>query len=182
MLTSPLSREQEAVIVARCQRGDRAAFARIVEEFSDLLFGSAVLMTRDRPLAQDMVQETLISAWKSFGTFDADRPLKPWLMRILVNHVRMYKRRKRPKTSAASLSIEATELSTEMELVESRDTLRRALANLTEDQREVIVLRYFADFTIPEIAEATRRRQGTVRSRLQRAIERMREVVAKEEE
>lgn len=139
-------------------------------------------MTRDRPLAQDVVQETLISAWKSFGTFDSDRPLKPWLMRILVNHIRMYKRRKRPETSAWSQSIDAAASSTDMDLVESRDTLRRALASLTEDQREVVVLRYFTGFTVPEIAQATRRRQGTVRSRLQRAIERMRGVVAKEEE
>lgn len=184
ILSQQLGRDALGQAVARCQAGDREAFNWIVDEYGGLLFGSAVLMTRDRLLAEDLVQETLLSAWKGISSFKRDRPFKPWIMRILVNHVRMHLRNRREYTGDRILSqkreIDA-QANTERE-VENRMILSNALAAISHDQREAIVLRYFADLTIPEIARSTRSRQGTVKSRIHRGLERMAKVMEEEDE
>ena len=81
-----------------CQSGDRNSFRHLVDRYKDVLYGTAFLMTSDRTLAEDQVQETLLSAWKGIRGFNRDRPFKPWLMRILVNVVLAHQRRRRVST------------------------------------------------------------------------------------
>lgn len=182
LLSQPIGRETaEVEAVTRCQDGDREAFGWIVDQYGDLLFGSAVLMTRDRQLAEDLVQETLLSAWKSIGSFRRDKRLKPWIMKILVNHVRMHMRRKRPATVDLRADSEQAAAAPEAARVELRHVLVTALGDLPQEQRQLIVLRYFAGLTVPEIAKATRLRQGTVKSRIHRGLERMKEAMTEEE-
>lgn len=183
MLGDAISRN-EGEIVARCQEGDREAFGWIVEEYGDLLYGSAMLMTRDRLLAEDLVQETLLSAWRSISSFKPDKPVKPWIMKILVNEVRMHMRRKRPDASAAARvdPDSLVQMSGEFSEVEMRSVLQRALGHVSDEQRQVLVLRYFADLSIAEVAKAARLRQGTVKSRVHRGLEIMRDALNKEEE
>lgn len=166
--------------VRRCRQGDRDAFRPLVERYGATLFGTAFLMTGDRQLAAEQVQEAWLSAWRGLGGFQPGRPLKPWLLRILVNGV-LAQRRKRslptvpldeqpPIAAAATDDVAGAQLAE----AETRQLLRQALAQLTPEHRQVVTLRYFAGLTVPEVAQAANLRPGTVKSRLNRALEQLR--------
>ena len=175
-----MSGPAEAVVVRRCQRGDREAFAVLVERNRTMLFGTAYLMTRDRQLAEDAVQEALIQIWKNIGSLRNPGGLKAWLARIVVNEVRQQARKRGapllsledlPDPPEANGAINGTAGS------EMREDLARAVGMLPPDQRETVVLRFFSDLTVPEIAVATGSREGTVKSRLSRAMDRLGEML-----
>ena len=175
-----MSEPAEAVVVRRCQRGDREAFAVLVERNRTMLFGTAYLMTRDRQMAEDAVQEALVEMWKHIGSLRKPAGLKSWLASIVVNEVRQQARRKKvaavtleelpdpPETGEAPAGTIGSEM---------RQDLAGAVAMLPPDQREAVVLRFFSDLTVPEIAAATGSREGTVKSRLSRAMDRLGEML-----
>ena len=166
--------DNEAIV--RCQNGDRDAFRYLVERYKDVLFGTAVLMTGNRAVAEEQVQEALLSAWRGIRGFRLGRPLKPWLLRILVNSVLSHQRRRvlstvnldgnGPDMPEAPTSNPAETL----DALENRLELRRAIARLSPDHRRVVALRYFAGLTVPEVARALGVREGTAKSRLHRAL------------
>ena len=166
--------DNEAIV--RCQGGDRDAFRHLVEQYKDVLFGTAVLMTGNRAVAEEQVQEALLSAWRGIRKFRLGSPVKPWLVRILVNAVLAQQRRRAlptvnldgsdPDEPAASRIDPASALDS----LENWMELRRAIAGLSTDHRQVVALRYFADLTVPEVAKTLGVREGTVKSRLHRAL------------
>ena len=160
--------------IARCQEGDRDAFRHLVDRYKDVMYGTAVLMTGNRAVAEEAVQEAFLSAWRGIGGFKRGRPPKPWLMRILVNRV-MDRRRKRSIPTVPLDSADAPSVPDEADNFENRTVVREALAHLVPEQQEVVVLRYFAELTVPEVARSIGVREGTVKSRLHRALGRMRE-------
>ena len=163
--------------IARCQEGDREAFRLLVERYRDVLYGTAILMTGNRAVAEEIVQEAFLSAWRGIGGFKRGQPLKPWLTRILVNGVLAQKRKRSIPTVpiADSGGNGGPSVSDQTEVIEHRAILRQALAKLAPDQQQVVVLRYFAELTVPEISEAMGVKEGTVKSRLHRALGRLRE-------
>ncbi len=167
--------EEDAVV--RCQEGDRDAFRYLVEQYKDVLYGTAYLMTHNRALAEEQVQEAFLSAWRGIKGFQRGRPFKPWLMRILVNSVLGQQRRRTVATEPLEESTTAEQgagLEDLVEALEDRAAVRRALAALSPEHRQVLVLRYFADLTLPQVARAIKVREGTVKSRLHRALGQMR--------
>ncbi len=170
--------DDEAVL--RCQDGDRDAFRHVVEQYKNPLFGTAYLMTGNAAIAEEHVQEAFLLAWRGIRTFRRGRPLKPWLMRILVNAV-LAERRRRSLTTVPledSPPLEAPARAGEsIETSEDREVLRQALEQLSPEHRQVVVLRYFADLTVPQVARSAGVREGTVKSRLHRALRQMRELL-----
>ena len=73
--------------ISRCQDGEREAFRHLVERYKDVLYGTALLMTRNPALAEEQVQEAFLAAWRGIQGFRPGRPFKPWLVRILVNRI-----------------------------------------------------------------------------------------------
>ena len=168
--------DDEAVL--GCQSGDRDAFRHLVEPYRDVLYGTAVLMTNDRALAEEQVQEALLSAWKGIRGFRRGRPFKPWLMRILVNSVLAHQRRRSVRTVPLEEWDRLDEWAGPTESVvanERRLTVRQALLRLTPNHRQVVVLRYFAELTVPQVARSIGIREGTVKSRLHRALGQLRD-------
>lgn len=171
--------DEQAVL--RCQNGEHEAFRHLVERYKDVLFGTAVLMTGDRALAEEQVQEALLAAWRGISGFQSGRPVKPWLVRILVNAVVSQRRRRAIDTVPLETYSHADDRPSPGETVEAnldREEIREALGGLSADHRQVVVLRYFADLTVPELAEAIGVREGTVKSRLSRALGQLREHLA----
>jgi len=170
--------DDEAIL--RCQDGDRDAFRHVVEQYKNPLFGTAYLMTGNAALAEEHVQEAFLLAWRGIRTFRRGRPLKPWLMRILVNAVLAERRRRSlttvPLDESAPLAA-PTRSGESIEASEDRELLRQALAQLSPEHRQVVVLRYFADLTVPQVARSAGVREGTVKSRLHRALRQMRELL-----
>ncbi len=166
--------------IRRCQDGDREAFRHLVERYKNPLYGTAYLMTGNAAHAEEHVQEAFLSAWRGIRTFRRGRPAKPWLMRILVNTVISQQRRRQLTVVPIDESLlpgATPGPHAEAEAAENRDAVRAALARLSPEHRQVVVLRYFAELTVPQVARSTGVREGTVKSRLHRALRQMRELL-----
>ena len=167
--------------IQRCQQGDREAFRQLVDRYRDVLFGTAVLMTGNRAVAEEQVQEALLSAWRGIRGFRLGNPVKPWLVRILVNAVLSQQRRRALPTVQFNDSgqdeafLDIGDPAATLDALEDRLVLRRAIAELSPDHKQVVTLRYFAGLTVPETARALGVREGTVKSRLHRALAVLRE-------
>ena len=166
------------------QAGDKETFRAIVEQNSRVLFGTAYLMTHDRGRAEDAVQEAFIKAWQNLPALHLDGNLRAWLVRIVINEVKQQYRKKRlpevPIEQAAGVP-DPGEIDTSMILDEEHRLLRQAVELLPQKQKEVVVLRYFADLSVPEVAKATGQREGTIKSRLSRALDRLETILNKSE-
>jgi RNA polymerase sigma-70 factor (ECF subfamily) len=176
-------RPPERELVLRAQRGDERAFAELVRSEWEVAFRVAVLTTGDAGEAEDAAQEAVAKAWRALLRFDPDRPLRPWLLRIVGNEAR---NRRRSAGRRARLALRATAAtpsgdaapSPESTLV-ARDERRRLLADLDglpDDARAVLTCRYLLDLTEEETAAALGLRRGTVKSRTARALDRLREL------
>jgi len=170
----------ELSLIRRSQEGDWDAFRLLLEQHRHMLVRTAYLTTRDREAAQDVVQEALIQIWRSLPSYRPYGSFKAWMITILINQARRYYRRNRIETIPLEEVGEIWAISDNPENLamqqDEAQRLRRALGLLSTDHREVLTLRYYADLSIPEIARALGCRQGTVKSRLNRAIGRLKDV------
>jgi RNA polymerase sigma-70 factor (ECF subfamily) len=185
LLRSVHLNESETSLVSRCQAGDAEAFRTLVEQHSRVLFGTAYLMTRDRGLAEDAVQSALVQMWKKLPSLRRNGSLKAWLVRIVINEVNQQRRKKSlptmPLEQAPEIPDDPPEIETLLFHDEERRRLRQSLETLPVKQREAVVLRYFSDLTVPEVAAVTGEREGTIKSRLSRALDQLGEVLRKDE-
>ena len=171
--------------VLRCQDGEREAFRHLVDEYKDVLYGTALLMIRNPALAEEQVQEAFLSAWRGIQGFQRGRPFKPWLVRILVNRIVSLRRTRAIPTVPLQDHDSPEDLPHPAEAMQAqldRRVIRQALTGLAPDHRQVIVLRYFADLTVPELAETIGVPEGTVKSRLHRALGRLRDQLTTEDD
>jgi RNA polymerase sigma-70 factor (ECF subfamily) len=153
----------------------------LVEQHRSVLFGTAYLMIRDRGLAEDVVQEALIQIWKHLPSFHLKSSIKTWMVRIVINEVKQRFRKKTLPVVSLEEAIEAPSERDEVESIlirdEERQGLRQAIVKLPSEQREAIVLRYFSNLSVPEIVATTNQPEGTIKSRISRALERLNETL-----
>jgi RNA polymerase sigma-70 factor (ECF subfamily) len=172
-----LSLEQQAI--EKCRSGDKEEFHVIVSMHSAALFRRAYGITSDYALAEDAVQDVFIRAWKKFSTFRPDANLRNWLTGILVNRlIDLSRRKKLPTVDLSEVSSRPSTARGPEESLLSLDDRHRvdaALSTLSAEHRVVVVLRFFEQMTVREIASATGWREGTVKSRLSRAIATLRD-------
>ena len=166
------------------QRGDAEAWDALVHEHQQAVFRLAWLMLGDADEAEDAAQETFINAYKARERYDPSLPLRPWLMRICANVARN-RRRSMGRYFAAlrrTLLNEPEPISIAERGMKNVDAqaLWRAVRRLRHDDQVVIYLRYFLDMPEAEMAGALNVAQGTVKSRLHRALARLRDVVQRE--
>jgi RNA polymerase sigma-70 factor (ECF subfamily) len=167
-------------------RRDRALgdedFERLYEEHAGPMISFLVMRTGDRALAEDLLADTFERVLRKGRTFDRRRGSeKTWLYAIALNLLRDHLRRKESEGRATErLRFERGGASSEggLEAVEHRDTLNRALAVLTDEEREAVALRYGADLTVPEVAELTGESLTTMEGRVYRALGKLRAQVA----
>jgi RNA polymerase sigma-70 factor (ECF subfamily) len=172
--------DDEVAAVRDCQSGHAEAFRLIVDEYGQMMQGTAYLMLGNRGDAEDATQDAFVSAWRGLDRFDSSRPLRPWLMRILVNEVRQRRRRRLLRLvplGEPSMSLPSLEAGPErsLEQAERREELRAAIGTLPPDTARIVILRYFAELSLGEIAQATGAPEGTVKSRLHRALRKLRD-------
>lgn len=179
-----MTEKEEAVLILRCQTGDTDAFRTLVENYKQVMFGTAYLMTKDRSSAEDAVQEALIQIWKHLPSLRLNVSLKAWLVRIVVNEVNQHRRRKHLPTVPLEHTPDIEDDCDKVEIVMIRNEeyklLRRDLERLPSEQRKVVVLRYFSDLTVPEVAAVMGKREGTIKSRLSRALNHLGEILDKD--
>ncbi|TWD81775.1 RNA polymerase sigma-70 factor (sigma-E family) [Kribbella amoyensis] len=138
------------------------------------LLGTAYLLTRDRGLAEDLVQTTLAKAWRSWHRIEADDP-DAYVRRVLVNTFRAGWRVKRGKREFTAEVVPERPVTGEYEASDRRAALLAALARLPRRMRAMVVLRYFEDLTEAATADALGCSVGTVKSQTSRALAKLRQ-------
>ncbi len=176
-------------LIRRATYGDQEAFRQLWENHHAVAMACALRLCQQRAMAEEITQGAFLLAWRGLPRFRDGSPFRPWLMRILYRHALdvMEKQRSylQPLSSGENVEIEGHTCSDSsidpQEQVALRDEVRLALKKLSIDQRRVIALRYGADLTESDIAEVLGWPVGTVKSRLNRARERLRILLMDEE-
>lgn len=171
----------EEVWIRKAQGGDEGAFRRLVERHAPVIWTVIHRMTGDKALAQDLFQETVIRFWKGLPTFQGQSKLSTWLYRIAY-HVCLDAVQKKSGSVADPESLEGRredqgfepeDESVSGDLLENRleasDAVRRGLERLKPEWRAMIMLFYWRQMSIEEIAEVTDRPVNTVKVYLHRA-------------
>jgi RNA polymerase sigma factor (sigma-70 family) len=169
----------EAETVERARRGDAAAYADLVQRYTEMAFRTAYLVTGSAADAEDAAQDALVKAWRALHRVRRDAPLRPWLVAIAANEARNRRRSARRRErlalrAAASSSGEAAPSPEELALAAAeRRRLLDAVEELPDGQRLVLECRYLLSLSEEETAGVLGVRRGTVKSRTARALERL---------
>jgi RNA polymerase sigma-70 factor (ECF subfamily) len=173
----------EESLLARAREGDVRAYEELVERHQAVAFRVAWLVTRSTPDAEEAAQDAFVKAYRSLGRFRAGEPFRPWLLAIVGNEARNRRvaagRRERLTLRAEAERPVAIAEAVEAEALaaEERQGLLAAVARLAERDRLVIGARFLLELSEAETAAALGIRRGTVKSRLSRALERLRKEV-----
>ncbi len=172
---------EESQLVELARRGDADAYERLVRQHQDVAFRAAYLVAGDAGEAEEAVQVGFINAYYALDRFRPGAPFRPWLLRIVTNEAR---NRRRSAGRRARLALHAAGAQLPGDAAPSPETvalgserqqeLLTALEALTERDRLVIAYRYFFDMSEAEMAEALACPAGTVKSRLSRALGKLR--------
>jgi RNA polymerase sigma-70 factor (ECF subfamily) len=145
------------------------------------VFRLAYLIVGDPDDAEDVAQETFLRAWKHLKGFDATRPLRPWLLSIASNLSSNRRRSAGRYFAALTRAFRAEPLSATIEERSSEqqeaNELWKAVQKLNMQDQQIVYLRYFLDLPIAETSEVLQVAEGTVKSRLSRALEKLRKVI-----
>ena len=168
--------EDDSELFARAQRGDTAAYEEIVRRYQQLAFRTAYVITGSAAEAEDAAQDGFVKAFRALDSFRRGAPPRPWLLRIVANEARN-RVRSAQRRLGLELRLADAAPSPEAASVAAEDRARLlALVNaLGEEDRLVIASRYFLELSGEETAAALGIPEGTVKSRLSRALARLRE-------
>ena len=170
-------------LIRSARSGDPAAWEAILTEHYQPVFRLAYLIVGDPDDADDVAQEAFIRAHRYFRRYDETRPLRPWLFSIAANLARNRRRSLGRYYAAVRRLFRQRETQTKPG-IEARMAARleshrlwQAVRQLPEDDQNVIYLRFFLELPVKEAAETLDVAPGTVKSRLSRALERLRTVI-----
>jgi RNA polymerase sigma factor (sigma-70 family) len=154
-------------------------FERLFEEHAERLFSFLAYRTGNRALAEDLLSETFERVLRSKRRFDPRLGSeRRWLYTIALNLLRDHARRQTREERALrdfSAGAPAEELDVRLGTVEHRDELYRALATLSEDEREALALRFGADLKLRDVAGVLGEGESAVEGRIYRALAKLRE-------
>jgi len=169
-------------LLERLQKRDPEALGELYDRYGRMVFGLILRMVRDRGLAEDLVQETFLRVWNRVSGFDSARgAVGPWLLAVARNRAIDYLRYQ-GRRGESSIELNETEhpslfagISADPPSFDTARDVKRALGELTPQQREAIELAYFAGMSQTEIAERMGQPLGTVKTWMRRALQQMRE-------
>lgn len=175
---------EEAELVSRARAGDTFAFADLVHMHQTIAFRTAYLVTGTAADAEEATADAFLKAFRALGRFRSGKPFRPWLLAIVANEARNKRRtaaRHQGLELRAAGEIRSGDAAPSPEAAVLGDERRRNLLagvqRLPEDQRLVVACRFFLDLGESETAAVLDVRKGTVKSRLSRALDRLREEV-----
>jgi RNA polymerase sigma factor (sigma-70 family) len=174
----------DSELIRSAQQGDTGAYEQLMQRHQEPVFRLAYLICGDPDDAEDIAQDSFIAAYRALPRFDSERPLRPWLLKITANTARnrrrslgrylnVLKRWANEWTDEADAEAQAGD-------VLAADALLAAVRRMSEADQTVIYLRYYLELSVAETAQALDIEPGTVKSRLNRALGRLRESVLRE--
>jgi RNA polymerase sigma-70 factor (ECF subfamily) len=176
-VVAPRLSEPGGELLAACRRGDRDAFAALFQQTRGYVHGVALHVTGDPAGAADVTQEVYLRLLTRLAQFDGRSGFRTWLFRIVVNAARDQLRRGRRLLPLPEGAVEqaatAPSPQTAVLAAERESRLRRRVAALSPRLREPLVLRFVAGLSYGEIGAVLGLPEGTVASRLSRALERL---------
>lgn len=180
-------KERELQLLTRIRNGDKAAYVELVKPYSERLLRKAKSMTSNEDDAEDVVQDALISGYKSISNFRADSGVYTWLYRIVINKskdllAKNKNRGEKPLSDSEYLVLdERMGYEKKLELNDESNYLIRKVNSLDEVYRQVIELRYFEEMSYSDIATVLNCNIGTVKSRLFKAKELLKHMILQDE-
>jgi len=186
-----LGDESDEKLMLRVGQGDRGAFDEIVRRYSSRMVNLAYQITGDRELAEDIGQETFLRAYRSAARYKEMSKFSTWLYTIAINLCRNELRRRKFRTQSleamaeweerdkirADIVDEKAKPDRDLERKEIGHMVREAVASLPEKFRTPLVLRDIQDLTYEEIAAMLKLPEGTVKSRINRARLRVKQIL-----
>jgi RNA polymerase sigma factor (sigma-70 family) len=171
---------EDAELTERARDGDVRAFEELVTRYQGIAFRVAWLVVHNRGEAEDAVQEAFVKAYGALPRFRPGAPFRPWILRIVANEARNRGRsaRRREGLALRAAAADTGDAAPSPEVAalarEDAEALVAALDRSSERDRLVIAYRFLFEMNEAETAEALGVRPGTVRSRLSRALARLR--------
>ena len=174
-------------MLRRAQKGEEAAFEELIKLHQKAVYAVCWRICRNEEDAMDAAQETFLAAWRGLGKFRGEAAFSTWLTRLATNASLDLLRKKKRSGQEVSLEdaeeggaqpVSEEELPQEqVERQERVEAVQQALLTLSDEHREVLVLREMRQLSYEEIADALDISVGTVRSRISRGREKLREVL-----
>jgi RNA polymerase sigma-70 factor (ECF subfamily) len=177
----------EQPLIARAQRGDTDAYTALVQQYEMLAFRAAYLIVRDEADAADAAQEAFLRAYRALGSFTLGQPFRPWLLRIVTNQALNRLQAAARRARMNERYIEHAKLHDDSGLPEraaiereQHERLLQAVRRLSADEQALITLRYFLELPESEVAQTLRVPLGTIKSRLHRTLNKLRDIIRRE--
>jgi len=181
-------KDAELALIARARKGDGDAYGQLVQANQDRIYASVLRQVRDEHKAMDITQEAFIQAYRAIDTYEDRARFSTWMYRIAMNLITSHYRHERAQKrggsqTETSLNIEGmpepgADQRSPDDAVAASDLgvlVRAAIDELDDEYRDVVVMRDLQDLSYEEIAETLKIAPGTVRSRLHRGREKLRE-------
>ena len=181
----------ETLLIDELREGDMAALAILVEKYKRLVYRVAIRITKNHEDANDVMQDTFLKVYESIHSFRQDAAFETWLYRIVVNHAtnlvkRRERRREFPLSAIGEMEVHpdlkrtadlANNPHLDAERKERQRWVTQAVNSLPLKQRTVVILHEFEGLTHPEIASILNCSEGTVRSRLHYARQKLKDLL-----
>ena len=181
--------EREASLIERARHGDVSAFEALVRAHQEIAFRTAWIASGGADDAEDAAQEAFMKAFAALPRFRPEAPFRPWLLTIVANQARNRRRSatrrealalRVPVPSVGEIGVDASPEAAVL-ATERRTMLLDALHSLSDGDRDVITYRYLLELSELETAAVLGVPVGTAKSRLSRALSRLRVAMAKDE-
>lgn len=188
--------DNEKTLLKKARNGDIEAFELLVEDYQKKVFNVAYRMMGNSEDANDLVQEALIRIFKSIKNFKEQSSFSTWVYRIVTNVCLDELRRRKNKFTISidedikledgnvkrQIESEGPTLEESLESKEIQDIVTKAIEELSNEHKTVIVLRDIQGFSYDEISDIMKCPEGTVKSRINRARKALREILKKQKE
>jgi RNA polymerase sigma-70 factor (ECF subfamily) len=179
--------EEDGSLVARVREGDIDALGELYRRYKSKVYRTATAITHDEGMAEDILQEVFLRVNRYADSFDQAQPFEPWLYRITVNLSYSWTNKAKRWVNVFQDVIERLRAPSRRDpervavAREQRESLGRLIDNLPNSHRVVVILYYLENLSVADIAYALDVPEGTVKSRLYYAREKLRRAIAEQE-
>jgi RNA polymerase sigma-70 factor (ECF subfamily) len=173
-----IGRKTDDQLIKKALEGSETAWLSLVKRYETRLYNHAFRMVGNADDAMDLLQDVLMSVYRNLGNFRGDAPFGAWIFRIATFRCTDHLRRKRPQIAELPDEIpdesNSSNPASGYEKVRSNDEIVKMLAQLPSEQRHVVELKFFQNFTFDEIAGQLGISSNTAKSRLYAALKKLR--------
>lgn len=159
-------------LVRKSKKGNNLAFSTLIKMYEKDLYRVSIAITKNEDDALDCIQETILQAYTSIKTLKNNEYFKTWLIKILINKCNALLQKNKKLIELNSYMIEKNTIEDV-----SRLDIKNSVESLDEDLKLIVVLYYYEDLSIKDIAESINIPEGTVKSRLSRARSKLKEML-----